>query len=235
MSYIFNELFLCLLLAAIIGGIIGWLLRHFACIKKHHDYDDLKRGIGERDRKLADLTAASTQQQQEYQALASQNEQTAAALASATAVKPLELRGLPVEEIEGIGPAIGKALRSIDVPSVHHLLEKGLTPAGRQEMHAAVVSNKNLSKVEQSVVNSWVSMADLLRVPGVGKQNAELMVASRVNSVAELQKQGAGSLASTMASVNERDHITTDKVPGEKEVAAMIKHAQAVEIQLSDL
>lgn len=233
MSYIFNELFLCLLIAAIIGGIIGWLLRSLFGSDKHSEQHT--RELAERDRKIADLNASYAQRDKDYQALAAENEKTAAALTSATAVKAIDLRSAPVEEIEGIGPAIGKALRAIEIPSIYHLLQKGLTPEGRKEMHEAVISNKSLSKVELSVVNGWVSMADLLRVPGIGKQNAELMVASRVNSVGELRKQGAGSLASTMASVNERDHITTDKVPDQTEVARMIENAKSIEIELKDL
>ena len=235
MSYIFNELLVCLLLAAVIGGIIGWLLRHFMCKAQHADYDDLKSSLADRDRKIGEADAALRKREGEYNDLASRNAQATAALADATAVKAENLRDMPVEEIEGIGPAIGRQLREAGVPTVFQLLEKGLTPEGRQAMHSAVVASKNLSKVELSVVNNWVSMADLLRVPGVGKQNAELMVASRVNSVGELQKQGAGALSSEMKKVNERDHITTDKVPGEQEVAAMIKAANSIDVQLKDL
>lgn len=84
-----------------------------------------------------------------------------------------------IEEIEGIGPALGAKLRAAGIVSTNKLLAGTKTKSQRQKIaDAAGIPEKQILK--------FANMADLFRVQGVGKGFAELLEAAGVDSVPEL-------------------------------------------------
>ena len=92
-----------------------------------------------------------------------------------------------IEEIKGIGKRCSQRLREIDIDTTQQLLEKADTSAAITEIGHQLHN-------EESLVRSWVSMADLIRVPGVRGQFAEQMMQSGVLSVKQLAVQDAHEL-----------------------------------------
>ena len=100
-----------------------------------------------------------------------------------------------IEQIEGIGPSTGEALRSAGVRTVEKLLELGASRASR----AALAGKTGISEAK---ILKCVNMADLFRINGVASQYAELLESAGVDSVKELQHRNAENLAAAMAEVN---------------------------------
>ncbi|MBW2734453.1 MAG: DUF4332 domain-containing protein [Deltaproteobacteria bacterium] len=78
-------------------------------------------------------------------------------------------------------------------------------------------------------LTSWVFMADLVRVKGVGPQMARLLEAAKVPTVAKLRRQGAGSLFKRMMEVNKTQKIS-DNPPSKSQVAHWIRLARKLKI-----
>jgi predicted flap endonuclease-1-like 5' DNA nuclease len=106
-----------------------------------------------------------------------------------------------IQEIEGIGPANGTKLEQGGILTTTDLLQKCGTANGRK----AISANMGIS---ESVLLKWANMADLMRISGVGKQFAELLEASGVDTVKELKNRNADNLAEKMNEVNAVKKLT---------------------------
>jgi len=101
-----------------------------------------------------------------------------------------------INKIEGIGEEHTKKFAEVGVTTVEHLLKAGATPKGRKELASKTgFAEHHLLK--------WVNQADLLRVKGVGRQYAELLQASGVDSVKELAQRKADHLHEKLKASNE--------------------------------
>jgi predicted flap endonuclease-1-like 5' DNA nuclease len=90
-----------------------------------------------------------------------------------------------VKDIEGIGPVLGGKLEQAGIVTVESLLENGITRTGRA----------NIAKetgIPESQILTFVNMADLMRVKGVGAEFAELLQAAGVDTIKDFIVQ-AGS------------------------------------------
>lgn len=105
-----------------------------------------------------------------------------------------------IEEIEGIGPAYSEKLQSVGIKNTDDLLEQCATPAGRKQI------SEKTGLSEKNVLN-WTNMADLMRVSGIGRQFAELLEASGVDTIKELRNRNAENLASKMEEVNKEKNL----------------------------
>ena len=122
-----------------------------------------------------------------------------------------------IEEIEGIGPKLGERFTAAGVKDTDSLLEKGCTRAGRKALCEA-------TELSESRVLTFVNMADLFRIKGVGGEYAELLVCSGVDTVKELATRNATNLADKLADVNAEKKLTR-KVPTQGQVEDWIKQA----------
>jgi predicted flap endonuclease-1-like 5' DNA nuclease len=86
-----------------------------------------------------------------------------------------------INKIEGIGPSHTK-FAEVGVTTVEHLLKAGATPKGRKELATK-------TGFHEHHLLKWVNQADLLRINGVGRQYAELLQSSGVDSVKELAQR----------------------------------------------
>ncbi len=232
MGYLITQIIICLLLAALIGFLIGWWLRKFCCKRDltalEEDYQ-LRLAKAEADRdsykgKCDELTTSLQEWENEAEASG------AIAGHAAGQTKAGSARSgwpYPVEEVEGIGPTYGSRLRAIAIETTEDLLEKCCE--SRQQTDAA----KHV-KVEPFVVGKWVSMCDLMRIPGVRGQYAELLEASGIASVGELARQEGPALAAKMARVNAEEH-RTQSVPDPVTVSGWIESAKGLPTKIKSL
>lgn len=128
-----------------------------------------------------------------------------------------------IEDIEGIGPAIGGKLRAAGVGSIAHLLERGSTKQGRVDLATTIGE-------DEGRVLTWVNHADLMRVAGIGPQEAELLEAAGIDSPSELAQRNSLNLH---AKVHEVNDAGAKKIVAELEaeahhVAAWIESAKGL-------
>jgi predicted flap endonuclease-1-like 5' DNA nuclease len=130
-----------------------------------------------------------------------------------------------IEEIEGIGPAMGEKLRAAGIKDTDSLLELCCSASGRKQ-----VAEK--SGISEARLLDWANMADLFRIKGVGPEYAELLEASGVDTVKELAQRNAENLAAKMAEVNGEKKLTRT-VPSAKVVGEWVSQAKGLPGKIS--
>lgn len=230
MGYLISQIIFCLIAAAVLGLALGWLLHGIL----HHEHDNpnalrsqINDSMNENHRLRLEIDDLTSKLEEQQEALNSKEHSTSTPpldesisavadndrhLSFLDQLSPDILREpglLPlledsdrdsykVEEIEGIGKGFGKRLRSIGIEETRHLLEKGSTDSDQNTIVQKI-------QVEAFVVKKWVSQADLLRIPGIRSQFADLLQASDIDSVKTLSEQDVDSLIATMTDVNDRE------------------------------
>ncbi|MBN1658414.1 MAG: DUF4332 domain-containing protein [Anaerolineae bacterium] len=123
-------------------------------------------------------------------------------------------------DIEGIGETYSQKLKSIGLTTTEELLQRGGTPAGRQEIADSIgVTTKR--------VLEWVNRADLFRVKGIGSEYSDLLEAAGVDTVPELAQRNAENLYQRLQEVNAEKKLVR-RLPGASEVAAWIEQARTL-------
>lgn len=102
---------------------------------------------------------------------------------------------MKIDEIEGIGNVYAEKLIAAGIKDTYHLLEKGCTKKGRQEL-------AEQTGIDEKRILTWCNHADLFRIKGVGPQFAELLEAAGVDTVKELGHRVAANLVRKMEEVN---------------------------------
>lgn len=125
-----------------------------------------------------------------------------------------------IEEIEGIGKVFAGKLNEVGITTTSGLLKSCSDPKGRRAL-------AEKTGIDAERLLKWANMADLMRVKGIGKQYAELLEASGVDTVKELKNRNAANLAVKMAEVNEAKKLAR-AVPAEKMVAGWVEQAKAL-------
>ncbi|MGH8666810.1 MAG: DUF4332 domain-containing protein [Burkholderiales bacterium] len=125
-----------------------------------------------------------------------------------------------IEDIEGIGPAIGEKLRAAGIASTEALLEICRTQAQR----AALAEKTGLS---ESQLLKFTNMADLYRINGIGSEYSELLEAAGVDTVPELANRNAANLAQALATANTAKNLTR-RAPALVTVSKWIEQAKSL-------
>ena len=133
--------------------------------------------------------------------------------------------GKRIEDIEGIGPSHGAALRDAGIASVEKLLERGGDKKGRAE-----ISGK--TQISETRILKWVNHADLFRISGIAGQYAELLEGAGVDTVKELRNRNAENLTAKMAEINEQKQLVR-RTPSVKVVSAWVEQAKALPPKVS--
>ena len=126
-----------------------------------------------------------------------------------------------IEEIEGIGPAYGEKLTAAGINDTEGLLKHCCDKGGRKKTAES-------TGISESVLLKWANMADLMRINGVGKQFAELLEASGVDTVKELATRRADNLSAKMGEVNGEKKLAKSS-PSESMCEEWIGQAKAAE------
>lgn len=125
-----------------------------------------------------------------------------------------------IEEIEGIGPVLGKQLRDAGINNTDKLLENSKTPKQRKQLAEA-------SGIAEKLILKFANMADLFRINGVGQEYSELLEKSGVDTVAELAQRKADNLTKKMETVNAEKNLTR-RTPSLKEVEKWVEEAKTL-------
>ena len=142
----------------------------------------------------------------------------------AAAAKPA--RGTPIEKIEGIGEGFGSRLRADGIDTTEKLLDVCRTDDGVATVCQCV-------DLDENTVRNWATMADLMRINGLGGQWAELMWRAGVKSVQDLATRDVAPLRARFREVNEAEHRVAE-LPGEKRVTRFNDEAGHLEKKLPD-
>jgi predicted flap endonuclease-1-like 5' DNA nuclease len=125
-----------------------------------------------------------------------------------------------IEEIEGIGPALGQKLASLGVRTTEALLERAGTRVGRKHLADQV------GVTEQEVLK-WVNRADLMRIKGVGEEYSDLLEAAGVDSPRELAHRVPAMLHGTLERLNAEKKLVR-RLPTLKEVERWVQEAKSL-------
>ena len=194
LGYLISHIFVYLLIAALIGAIVGWLLRQWT-------YSEA----------AAANRASSPPSNPRSSSVSGPVYATAASSNGPDGV-------YSVNEIEGIGRVIGDRLRSTNLNTTYDLLDQCQDRQRRAEAAA-------IAKVDEDVLAQWVCAADLLRIPGVDGQFAELLESAGIRSVQSLAVEDAGKLHENLRHINETQR-RVPQLPELDDVAAWIAAAR---------
>ncbi len=109
-----------------------------------------------------------------------------------------------VESIEGIGPKYAQGLREMGIRTTQDLVKK------LHKNHDAIDQIAKTLKIQPDALSSWISMADLIQLPGVDAQAAELMQTVGISTAKELGITNANSLHGEMLSFNKKSPIVPE-------------------------
>jgi predicted flap endonuclease-1-like 5' DNA nuclease len=132
--------------------------------------------------------------------------------------------GTPIESIEGIGEGFGNRLKADGISTTEALLELCVSDAGVERVCKCV-------DLDEGTVRNWGTMADLMRIKGLGGQWAELMWRAGVTSVQDLAQREIEPLRARMREVNDEEHRVAE-LPGEKRVAKFLEDAARLDAVL---
>lgn len=124
-----------------------------------------------------------------------------------------------IQEIEGIGPAYGRKLRSMGVDSTLDLIE-----LFKKNNHRIDRAAQDM-RVKPEAITAWISMADLMRLPGVNSQCAELLQTVGISSAIELSITNAHSIHSEMLKFNKKYPVCPE-VPSAETITSWILSAK---------
>ncbi len=213
MSYLIQQMWLCLLLAAILGALIGWWLAKSSCRSKLDDLDASWR------HKLDD-------QDRDYSRKLENASKPVAAGTTASMISMAEQTSYEVEEVEGIGKSYGQKLRDIGISTTEQLLNQCCNMNGRVTVAEHV-------GIEDFVVHKWASMSDLMRISGIEGQFSELMVYAGIDSVQDLGQQSASALHSKLSAVND-EQKRVKEIPNQGSLELIISDAKSLNAIMKD-
>jgi predicted flap endonuclease-1-like 5' DNA nuclease len=109
-----------------------------------------------------------------------------------------------VEALEGIGAGYGKKFRALGVSTTDEFASKFLS----NEKEASLAAKE--TGIDKEAILAWASMADLISLPGINPDDAELLQAVGINSKKDLTTQDAKSLHDKMVAYNSKYKIAPD-------------------------
>ncbi len=124
-----------------------------------------------------------------------------------------------IQEIEGIGPAYGRKLRSMGVESTLDLIE-----LFKKNNHRIDRAAQDM-RVKPEAITAWISMADLMRLPGINSQCAELLQTIGISSAIELSITNAHSIHNEMLKFNQKYPVCPE-VPSVEKITTWILSAK---------
>lgn len=130
-----------------------------------------------------------------------------------------------IDEIEGIGPVNREKLIAAGIATTADLLKECGARSGRDKTAKA-------TGLSASVILTFANMADLMRVNGIGRQFAELLVASGVDTIKELATRKAANLQPKLAETNAAKKLAKS-VPAETQIQAWIDAAAQTEAMIT--
>ncbi len=123
-----------------------------------------------------------------------------------------------LEKVEGIGQIYAQKLRGAGIATTQALLEKGVSPQGRQEIaEKTAISGK--------LILEWINHVDLFRIKGVGEEYSDLLEEAGVDTVPELAQRNAEHLYQKLVAVNWEKKLVR-RLPTQAQVSDWIEQAK---------
>lgn len=120
--------------------------------------------------------------------------------------------------VEGIGHSYAKKLAQLDIRTTNQLLTEGATRQGRKKISES-------AGISYKLILSWVNIADLVRIPGIGEEYSDLLEESGINTVLELRNRKPAHLYARLIETNAQKKLVR-RVPALSEVESWISHAK---------
>ncbi|RUM65575.1 MAG: hypothetical protein DSZ06_04810 [Sulfurospirillum sp.] len=285
MSYLLAQILVCLLIAGLIGAVIGWLLRG-GCSRKLRDCEEewkLKLGSIENDynSRLQNQSFYNGDSAQDINVEGDVTEQarlkgydkgdnTTTPLMSVggglenetdfdgnSSYRDIEATKTDIEEtkkgrilnqeklslykkhgidihtddhleddydiqtIEGIGPKYASIFNALGIYTTSDLVHR---LKGKED---DIQKFAKELRVQPDAIESWISMAELIALPGVNAQHAELLQVVGISSISDLADANPDRLHNEMRSFNEKSPITPNH-PSSKWVQIWTKISKAL-------
>ena len=210
MTYLILQMLFCLIVAFILGLIIGYLLCKIC--KKCSNGNCQKRNK-EVKQSPAAMAAAG------ISSLVSDDDDAVINLDSNV---NLDGDDYEIQTLEGIGPQTGDLFRGYGIATVGDFLRKLHTPASREN------AAKDLN-ILVDPIHKWASMSDLLRIEGIDHQFAELVTAVNVKTTFDLSHSDANTLTAKMEEANNAGaQLIAPTTPTTDQVASWIAQAKNI-------
>ena len=134
----------------------------------------------------------------------------------------------PVSELDAIKPGIGNILKSNKIRTTVRLLEHARTPKKRQTL-------AEKTGIPVGEILRCATMADRLRVKGVGRDHAGLLEVAGVKTVQDLRYRNPANLAEAIAAAAARRKDLKDLalLPSEKVICRWIESAKKLKNEVS--
>lgn len=126
-----------------------------------------------------------------------------------------------IDQIEGVGAVFAEKLQTAGIKTTDDLLAACGKPAGRKKL-------ADETGISPKLILKWTNHADLFRIKGIAGQFAELLEAAGVDTVKELRHRVPANLYTKLVETNDAKNLC-NRVPAEKEIAAMIEQAKELE------
>ncbi len=131
----------------------------------------------------------------------------------------------PISDLNGVDRNTVEALKAAGIRTTVKLLEKAKSASARKTLAAK-------TGVDAKTILELVTLADRMRVPGVGDDYAKLLQAAGVKTVKELKYRNPAKLANTMAAANTKRKLVR-LLPSGRVVARWIEHAKKLPLKIS--
>lgn len=120
--------------------------------------------------------------------------------------------------VSDIGEDNAGKLKKVGVDTPQKLLEQGATSRGRRELAKE-------TGISAKLILRWVNEVDLYRINGLGKEYANLLEVSGVDTVPELAQRNAANLHKKVIAINEEKRLV-QHVPSLAEVEDWVSQAK---------
>ena len=203
MAHLIAQIVICLLIAAAIGFILGWLIRGLLSSNRERELDD------KWTTRLTQLDVEHQTSNAEIKSLTSrlerfemQREPLADALESRTDTHEVNYA---IENLPGVDTELGNKLRALGITSASELRE-------RCSSQSAVEALASATEVRPEVLRQCARTADLLRMTAINPAQATLLEAAGVTSIEVLAQQDASALSARITRLKSQLDVadTTD-------------------------
>lgn len=123
-----------------------------------------------------------------------------------------------IAQIEGVGDTYANKLAQLGIRTTDQLLAEGATRQGREKISES-------SGISDKLILSWVNIADLVRIPGIGEEYSDLLEESGVDTILELRNRNPANLHARLIETNTQKKLVR-RVPSLNDVTTWISHAK---------
>jgi len=131
----------------------------------------------------------------------------------------------PISQLDGCDCDAVAKLKAVGIRTTERLLEA----ANNVKARRALAEKTGL---DEKIILHFATMADRMRIPGLGREYASLLEAAGVATVKELKYRNPANLAKAMAQAN-KDRKLVRVLPSDKAVERWVENAKKLQIKIT--